>query len=76
MKPSDQTFLCYCCYRFYDPAIEDYVEIPYNEMPAHLAIELMSKRNGVLLRHPKTKRSDKRKQQREKQRKNKQNRQS
>lgn len=40
--------LCPCCCRFWDPVSRQYVQVPYEQMPADLAIELMVHRNGVV----------------------------
>lgn len=52
----DDIYLCLDCYNFHDCKTGKIVDVPYSEMPAKLAIELMKRRNGVLYRHPKMKR--------------------
>jgi hypothetical protein len=48
-------YLCSCCLSFYNELTGKHVDVPYSEMPADLAVELMIQRNGMLLKHPKTK---------------------
>jgi uncharacterized protein (UPF0371 family) len=52
----DDIYLCLDCYNFHDIKTDKVVHVPYSEMPADLALELMKRRNGVLYRHPPTKR--------------------
>jgi hypothetical protein len=48
-------YLCCCCLEFKDNETNEIVDVPYSEMPAELALELMTRRSGVLYRHPKMK---------------------
>jgi hypothetical protein len=48
-------YLCSCCLEFYNELTNQKVDVQYWEMPADLALELMTQRNGMLLKHPKTK---------------------
>lgn len=54
----DDIYLCLDCYNFHDAKTHEIVDVPYSEMPADLAIELMKRRNGVLYRHPRMKRKN------------------
>jgi hypothetical protein len=40
----DDIYLCTCCYKFFKNRTHERVEVPYHEMPAELAMELMIKR--------------------------------
>jgi hypothetical protein len=35
---------CHCCYQFFDNKTRQKVDVPYHEMPAEFAMELMIKR--------------------------------
>jgi hypothetical protein len=40
----DDIYLCVCCYQFFKVKTHEKVNVPYTEMPAELAMELMIKR--------------------------------
>lgn len=51
----DDVYFCHECGQFHDLITDKVVNIPYSEMPAEFALEVMKIRHGVLKRHPKTK---------------------
>jgi len=44
MYMRDDIYLCTCCYQFFKMKTHEKVEVPYHQMPAELAMELMIKR--------------------------------
>jgi hypothetical protein len=44
MYRRNDVYLCYCCYQFFDDRTHAKVDVPYHEMPAELAMQLMIKR--------------------------------
>jgi hypothetical protein len=47
MYQRDDIYLCYCCYQFFKMRTHERVDVPYHEMPAELAMELMIKRATI-----------------------------
>lgn len=44
MYMRDDIYLCFCCYQFFKMKTHEKVDVPYYQMPAELAMELMIKR--------------------------------
>jgi hypothetical protein len=40
----DDIYLCNCCYQFFNVNTRQRVDVPYTEMPAELAMQLMINR--------------------------------
>ena len=59
-------YYCRTCQLFYDEKTETHFDVPYESMPADIAILVMEWRNGVLKRHPPTNTEHKRKKKRPK----------
>lgn len=55
----DDIYFCECCLAFYDRKTHLLVDVPYSEMPADLAITLLTARLGTKYAKPHKKRRKK-----------------
>lgn len=48
----DDIYFCDCCLEFYDRRTHVKVDVPYTEMPAELAVTLLTARMGAKAKRP------------------------